>query len=58
MSARGISAMHPNKGDIRQEHQEACMDEQGAPGQPQTQNGSLEGWKWGQVAWEECTEIV
>lgn len=33
--------MHPNKGEMRQEHQEACMDEQGTPGQPQTQNGSL-----------------
>lgn len=33
--------MHPNKGEMRQEHQEACTDEQGTPGQPQTQNGSL-----------------
>ena len=35
-------AMHPNKEEVRQKHQEACMDEQGAPGQAQTQTGSLQ----------------
>ncbi|GAB0187151.1 hypothetical protein GRJ2_001180400 [Grus japonensis] len=35
-------AMYPNKEEVRQKHQEACMDEQGAPGQTQTQKGSLQ----------------
>ncbi|KAK4819916.1 hypothetical protein QYF61_014651 [Mycteria americana] len=34
--------MHANKEEVRQKHQEACMDEQGAPGQIQTQKGSLQ----------------
>lgn len=34
--------MYPNKKKLRQEHQEACVDEQGTPGQPQMQNGSVE----------------
>jgi len=34
--------MHPNKAEVRQKHQEACMDEQGAPGRSQTQKGSLQ----------------
>ncbi|GAB0179943.1 mitochondrial enolase superfamily member 1 [Grus japonensis] len=33
--------MHPSKGEVRQKRPEACMDEQGAPGQTQTQKGSL-----------------
>lgn len=32
--------MHPNTEDVRQNHQEACMDE-GAPGQTQTQEENL-----------------
>jgi len=34
--------MHPSKENIRQKHQEAYMDEQGAPGQIQAQKGSLQ----------------
>ncbi|PKU48296.1 rna-directed dna polymerase from mobile element hypothetical protein [Limosa lapponica baueri] len=32
--------MHPNKEGVRQNHQEACMDEQVAPGQTQTEKES------------------
>ncbi|GAB0190611.1 mitochondrial enolase superfamily member 1 [Grus japonensis] len=45
--------MHPNKEEVRQKHQEAPMDEQGAPGQSQTKKR-----KQGQVAWEEHRETV
>jgi len=34
--------MHPSKEEVRQKCQEACMGEQGAPGQTQTQKGSLQ----------------
>jgi len=34
--------MHPNKEEVRQKHQEDCMDEQGAPRQTQNQKGSLQ----------------
>ncbi|PKU46491.1 rna-directed dna polymerase from mobile element jockey- hypothetical protein [Limosa lapponica baueri] len=34
--------MQANKEEVGQKHQEACMDEQGAPGQSQTQKGSLQ----------------
>jgi len=34
--------MHPNKEQVRQKHQEACMDEQGVPGQTQTEERSLQ----------------
>jgi len=34
--------MYPNKEEFRQKCQEACMDEQGAPGQTQTQKGILQ----------------
>jgi len=34
--------MHPNKEEIRQKCQEACMDEQGGPGQTQTQKGNIQ----------------
>ncbi|GAB0190395.1 mitochondrial enolase superfamily member 1 [Grus japonensis] len=34
--------MLPNKEEVRQKHQEAPMDEQGAPGQTQTKKGSLQ----------------
>ena len=34
--------MHPNKEEVRQKCQDACMDKQGAPGQTQTQKGSLQ----------------
>lgn len=34
--------MHPYKEEIREESQEVCMDEQGAPRQTQTQKGSLQ----------------
>ena len=34
--------MQPNKEEVGPKHQEACMDEQGAPGQTQTQKGSLQ----------------
>jgi len=34
--------MHPGKEVVRQNRQEACMGEQGAPGQTQTQKGSLQ----------------
>ncbi|PKU45851.1 a-kinase anchor protein 7 isoform gamma [Limosa lapponica baueri] len=33
--------VHPKK-EVRQERQEACMDEQGAPGQDQKQKGGLQ----------------
>jgi len=33
-------AMHPNREEVRQKHQEACMDEQGAPAQTPAQKGS------------------
>jgi len=35
-------AMLPNKEEARQKHQEACMNEQGAPGQTQAQKESLQ----------------
>ncbi|GAB0182044.1 mitochondrial enolase superfamily member 1 [Grus japonensis] len=35
-------AMRPNKEEVRQKCQEACIDRQGAPGQTQTQKGSLQ----------------
>jgi len=34
--------MHSNKEEVRQNCQEACMDEQGAPGQTQAQKGNLQ----------------
>jgi len=34
--------MHPLKDEVKQKHQEACIDEQGAPEQTQTQKGSLQ----------------
>ncbi|PKU36933.1 hypothetical protein llap_12767 [Limosa lapponica baueri] len=34
--------VHPNKEEVRQKCQEACMDEQGAPGQAQKQKGGLQ----------------
>ncbi|GAB0205961.1 mitochondrial enolase superfamily member 1 [Grus japonensis] len=49
--------MHPNKEEVKQIHQEASMDEQGAPGQSQTKK-AYRGWKQGQVAWEEYRETV
>ncbi|GAB0204458.1 mitochondrial enolase superfamily member 1 [Grus japonensis] len=48
--------MHPNKEGVKQKHQEAPTDEQGAPGQSQTKKGK--GWKQGQVACEEYRETV
>jgi len=50
--------MHPNKEEVRQKRQEACVDEQGAHGQTQAQKEPYSGWKQGQVAWEEYKEIV
>ncbi|GAB0207939.1 mitochondrial enolase superfamily member 1 [Grus japonensis] len=51
--------MHPNKEEVEQNHQEAPMDEQGAPGKSQTQKKeAYRGWKQGQVAWEEYREPV
>ncbi|GAB0175629.1 hypothetical protein GRJ2_000028100 [Grus japonensis] len=50
--------MHPNKEEVRQKHLEACLDEQGAPGQTQTQKEAYRGWKQGQVAWQEYREYV
>ncbi|GAB0188222.1 mitochondrial enolase superfamily member 1 [Grus japonensis] len=41
--------MHPNKEEVKQKHQGAPVDEQGAPGQSQTKKG---------VAWEEYREPV
>ncbi|GAB0182327.1 hypothetical protein GRJ2_000698000 [Grus japonensis] len=35
-------AIHPKKEEVKQKCQEACMDEQGAPGQAQTKKGSLQ----------------
>lgn len=35
-------AMQPNKEEIWQKHQEACMEEQGAPGQIQAETGGLQ----------------
>lgn len=35
-------AMHPNKEVVRQKHQEACTDVQGAPGQTQAKKGHLQ----------------
>jgi len=34
--------MHPNKEEVSQKHQVACMDEQGDPGKSQAQKGSLQ----------------
>jgi len=33
--------MHPNQDEVRQQHQEAYKDEQGAPGQTQAEKGGL-----------------
>ncbi|GAB0205450.1 hypothetical protein GRJ2_003010600 [Grus japonensis] len=37
-----LGVTHPNKEEVRQKCQEACVDEQGAPGQSQTKKGSLQ----------------
>jgi len=51
--------MRPDKEKVRQNHQEACIDEQGALGQTRTQKyKAYRAWKQGQVAWEEYREIV
>jgi len=50
--------MHSNKEEVGQKCQEACMDEQKAPGQAQAQNEAYRAWKQGQVAWEEHRGIV
>ncbi|PKU37175.1 glycerol kinase [Limosa lapponica baueri] len=50
--------MHPNKEKVGQKHQKACMDEQGALGETQTEKRAYRCWKQGQVAWEEYREIV
>ncbi|GAB0191850.1 mitochondrial enolase superfamily member 1 [Grus japonensis] len=50
--------MHPNKEEVKQKHQEAPMDEQGAPGQSQTKKEAYRGCKQGQIAWEEYRETV
>jgi len=42
MLHNNMQSLHPNKEEVRQKHQEACMDEQGAPGQPPTQKESLQ----------------
>jgi len=34
--------MHPSKEEFREKRQKACMDEQRAPGQTETQKGSLQ----------------
>lgn len=41
--------MHPNKEEDRKKCQDACIDEQGAPGQSQTQIEAYRGSKQGQV---------
>jgi len=50
--------MHPHKEEVRQKCQEACMDEQGVPGQTQAQKGTYRMWRQRQVTWEEYREIV
>lgn len=37
--------MHPKIEEIRQEHQEFCVHEQGAPGQTQTQKETIQSRK-------------
>jgi len=34
--------MHPDQEEVKQKHQEAYMDEQGAPGQTQAEKGGLQ----------------
>ncbi|PKU31590.1 hypothetical protein llap_18105 [Limosa lapponica baueri] len=52
-------AVYPNKEEVRQKIQEACMDEQGAPGHTlKTKKEAYRGWQQGQVAWEEYRETV
>ena len=36
-------ADHPTKQEVRQKCQRACMDDQGVPGQIQTQKGNIQG---------------
>lgn len=50
--------IHSNKAEIRQKFQETCVDEKGAPGQSQTKKWkpTEDGWKEGQVAWEELSQ--
>ncbi|GAB0209787.1 mitochondrial enolase superfamily member 1 [Grus japonensis] len=50
--------MHPNKEEVRQKHQEAPVDEQGAPGQSEKKKEAYRGWKQGKVAWEEYRETL
>jgi len=50
--------MHPNKQEVRQKKQEVCMDEQQAPGQSQTQKGSLQRVKARTGSLEEYREII
>ncbi|GAB0178869.1 mitochondrial enolase superfamily member 1 [Grus japonensis] len=50
--------MHSKKEVVKQKHQEAPVEEQGAPGQSQTKKEAYRGWKQGQVAWEEYRETA
>lgn len=38
----GSGVMYPDKKEVRQKFQETCTDEQQAPGQTQTEKGSLQ----------------
>lgn len=48
--------MHPSEKEVRQEHQKACVEEQGAPGP--LKHKKEWGWMQGGVVWEENREIV
>jgi len=50
--------MRPNKEKVGQKHQEACVDEQGAPGQTQAQKGSRQGVEVRTGTWQEHRETV
>lgn len=50
--------MNPNKEEVGQKHQEACMDEQVAPGQTQAVKGDLQWVEARPVAWEGYRHTV
>ncbi|PKU31591.1 hypothetical protein llap_18106 [Limosa lapponica baueri] len=44
-------AVHPNEQEVKQKRQEACVDEQGVPGQTQAQKGSMQKVEARMVYW-------
>ncbi|GAB0204852.1 mitochondrial enolase superfamily member 1 [Grus japonensis] len=51
-------AMHPNKEEVKQKHQEAPWMNKELLGKVKQKKEAYRGWKQGQVAWEEYRETV